>query len=170
MPIHIITAVIFIIAAYKWGDWRNWKSYYSTILFFDLGDLMYFFLFEEKMLWQWKSPFLSSTVIELLWLLFLFPCISLLFLPNFPIKKKLMNKVFYLAAWAAGFSVLEAIFHKFGYIVYENGWNVMSSVIFYCLMFPVLMINQYKPALAILISFIWAPATMIIFKVPIPNS
>lgn len=34
-----LLACLFILVCYKWGDWRNWKTYYPTILFLIAGTL-----------------------------------------------------------------------------------------------------------------------------------
>jgi hypothetical protein len=38
LPIQLDVA-LFLFAAIKWGDWRKWRNYYPTILFFMVGDL-----------------------------------------------------------------------------------------------------------------------------------
>lgn len=167
MPLHLITVAIFVFITYKWGDYKNWQSYYSTILFFSAGDLMYNFLFNNKILWQWKSPFLSDITIELLWMMVLFPCIILLYLPYFKHKKKLKATLFYILAWIVVFSALEWFFYYFNYIKYYNGWNFNYSVIFYSLMFPLLTLHHFKPLAAIILASVWAAATILFFHVPV---
>lgn len=45
---RIILVLVFVIIAWKWGDWKNWKLYYPTILFMILGDFVYIFLTYKK--------------------------------------------------------------------------------------------------------------------------
>ncbi|PIB57799.1 hypothetical protein, partial [Pseudomonas sp. 2822-17] len=51
MIIHIVIKLLFLFAAYKWGDWEKWEKYYPTILFFIIGDLLYNFLFYNYPMW-----------------------------------------------------------------------------------------------------------------------
>ncbi|WP_338448335.1 hypothetical protein R4Z09_19085 [Niallia oryzisoli] len=37
---HLFHALLFLLAAMRWGDWLNWRMYYPTILFFIGGDLL----------------------------------------------------------------------------------------------------------------------------------
>jgi len=36
---NFVYGFLYLFAAWKWGDWKNWREYYPTILFFIIGDL-----------------------------------------------------------------------------------------------------------------------------------
>ena len=38
LDFQIVVTLIIVVIARKWGDWRNWKQYYPTILFFIATD------------------------------------------------------------------------------------------------------------------------------------
>jgi hypothetical protein len=38
LPMRIILYLAFIVAAYKWGDWKNWNKHYPIYLFWIGGD------------------------------------------------------------------------------------------------------------------------------------
>jgi hypothetical protein len=38
---HIIGSFLWILATWKWGDWRNWKKYQSTILYMIVFSLLF---------------------------------------------------------------------------------------------------------------------------------
>lgn len=165
MPLHIILAVIFIIIALIWGDWRNWVKYYPTILFFAVGDLTYDILFKNKLLWKHVSPFLPAAFIDMIWTIILYPCIVLVFLPHYP--KNFKSKFIYLSAWILGFTFIELGLIHFGYFVHLNGWNMWWSFGFYIILFPLLKLHEKNPLCAILVSFIWVTAVINIFHIPI---
>ena len=62
---RIILVLVFVIIAWKWGDWKNWKLYYPTILFMILGDFVYIFLTYKKPLWILESPLFGRTISDL---------------------------------------------------------------------------------------------------------
>lgn len=57
---RIIIISLFLLACWKWGNWRNWKEYYPTILYFIIGDLSYKVLFYNKTLWEYRDLLTTS--------------------------------------------------------------------------------------------------------------
>ena len=53
--VNAIYASIWLGMLWKRGDWRNWKKYYSTILFFILGDFIYLYLLSDHFpMWRYQ--------------------------------------------------------------------------------------------------------------------
>ena len=52
---HLLFNGLFLIAGIKWGDWRDWSKYHSTILFLWFGDLLYHFLCYDYIMWEYKE-------------------------------------------------------------------------------------------------------------------
>jgi hypothetical protein len=165
VPLHIILAVIFIIITLKWGDWRNWRKYYPTIMFFITGDLAYNFLFRKKLLWQHIGIYLTPSMADILWKVVLYPCVVLIFLYHYP--KKFKNKLLYLSVWIIVFTFLEWGLVRSGYFVHLNGWNMWWTLQFYTILFPLLRLHEIKPLYAVLFSTVWVTAIMKIFQVPL---
>lgn len=163
VSLQVILAFVFIAAAYKFSDWKNWRAYYSTMLFWAFGDLMYRFLFGDKALWLHYTRYLSEKQIELIWILVINPCTSLLFLTFYLKQKSLKDRIYYILFWIAGYSMLELIMHELGLIIYCNGWNFYWSVAFYFLMFPILILHYFKPPWAILVCAACGVTLMYIF-------
>lgn len=46
-----------LLAGIKWGNWRRWRDYYPTILFFIIGDLLYSCLLYNHQLWAYQEIF-----------------------------------------------------------------------------------------------------------------
>ncbi len=57
---YILINVIYTIAALKWGDWRNWKQYHPTILFYCIGDFLYNFILYNKPMWLFRDLILPN--------------------------------------------------------------------------------------------------------------
>lgn len=36
-----VKAILYILVCLKWGDWRNWRKYYPTILYVIIWDLIF---------------------------------------------------------------------------------------------------------------------------------
>lgn len=152
VPLHLLISIVWIIITKKWGDWKNWKSYYGTILFLDFGDMTYNYVFQHKPLWYHVSPILSTKQIEFLFLYIIYPCILLLMLPYYAKPKSLKNYIIYTLSWIISFSAIELVFYKLGFILYMNGWNYYLSVLFYFLLAPIMILHHFKPLWAILVS------------------
>jgi hypothetical protein len=76
---HVLLSLISIFIAWKWGDWRNWKLYYPTILYMIIGNLTYIILSKNKPLWKYESPIISGDFAELLIAFVVFPCTCFIF-------------------------------------------------------------------------------------------
>ena len=163
---QIIVAFIIAIIAFKYGDWRNWRLYYPTILYFIIGDFLYNILTCNYRLWQYESPLLKSTFSELLIVFVFYPSTILLYLPHFP--RGLKKQIPYILLWVVIYSTTEIISFNLGFFSYHNGWNICWSILFNCFMFPLLWIHQKNPPLVWLSSFVIGSAVLIYFKVPLP--
>lgn len=161
---QIIVTVIMLICAWKFGDWRNWKSYYPTMLFFALGDIICGLLTYNYPLWEFESPLLKTTLSDLLISLVFFPATLLIYLYHFP--KGLKKQVLYILFWVVIYTITEGLSHIFGFFSYHNGWNIWWSILFNLIMFPILQLHHKKPHWALIISFLIAIVVLTHFNVP----
>jgi hypothetical protein len=164
---HISIVIITLLICYKWGDWRHWKNYYSTILYFMLGDFIYLVLFNKTMLWTYNTDILNHTLINLLIIFTVYPSTILVFLPYYP--KLITMKVVYISFWIVLFAAIEYISHILGCLSYHNGWNIGWSIIFCLIMFPLQHLHYVKPLLAWCFSIIELVIFIVLFKVDIIN-
>lgn len=164
---QIAVSVIMAAAAWKFGDYKNWRIYYPTMLYFITGDFLYSLLTYKHPLWAFESPLLNTTFSDLLICFVFFPSTLLIFLPHFP--KGLKKQVPYVLLWVFSYTFIEFISFKLGYFSYHNGWSIWWSLLFNCIMFPMLRLHHSKPLAAWPISFMIAAAFLIYFKVPISN-
>ena len=163
----IIIALIWLLVTLRWGRWKEWKTYYSTILFFIAGDFIHAYISSVKPLWRFSSDPLFSGVIEhLISSLLIFPCTVLLLFSFYPESKSWKIKTLYITMWISIYSAGEFLALKLGYYFHANDWSLVDSIIFDCLLFPLLIIHQKKPQIAWLISLAIGSFITIWFKLP----
>lgn len=157
-------AGIWIIAAYKWADLKNWRKYYPTLLFFGMGDLIYNVVFNKKHLWEFQSDYLVPSINELFVIFTIFFATTLLFLSNFP--KKLYHKVIYLIIWIAIYMAIEIFTTSIGMQKNYNGWTIWWSLLHNSIQFPLLILHHKNPILAWIIALAFLVFIMKTFNMP----
>ena len=169
---HLLFNGLFLVAGLKWGDWKNWEKYHSTILFLWFGDLLYNVLCYQNIMWQYKESIFAQTVltnhiiITLLIMFVAYPATVLIYLGRFPNRK--WKAVVWILLWVAVFSMIEFINLRFlNLITHHHGWTMMWSVIFNVILFPMLRFHYKKPGLALLVSIPIVFFFVYYFKVPI---
>lgn len=91
---HLLFNFLFLMAGFKWGDWKNWREYYPTILFFIGGDLLKNFLFHYYHMWQYKETILAENflighpAINLMIIAIYYPATILIFLGHYPKERQ----------------------------------------------------------------------------------
>ncbi|TVY11784.1 CBO0543 family protein [Paenibacillus cremeus] len=170
---RFIINLVFIIAAWKWGDWRHWKAYYPTILFLITGDLLYNFLTYNFTLWQFRpvafdQPIYSNHTLITLGIDFInFPATVLLFLGNYP--KTRVKQAFYFLAWVSFSSAMEYFIHRASGLTYAHGWNFWYSATFNVILFSLLRIHHLRPLLACGISAVVVVFYSWFFHLPVSS-
>jgi hypothetical protein len=162
---HVIVAVLSILACIKWGDWKNWRLYYPTILFFFFVELLYNILTYNKPLWFYNSSGLNHTLTELLTSLVIFPCTVLIYLPL--VSQKLSRQIFFTLLGIFIYCATEYLSYLLGYFSYLNGWNMFFSIAFNCIMFPILWIHHKRPLIGLSLTAAAAALVIWYFKIPI---
>lgn len=164
---YILLAIISICACYKFGDWRNWKNYYPTILFFILSNVACMLLTSNHPLWLYESKILNHTFCDLFVCITIYPSTVMIFLPHLPSK---ITKIFlHISIYVAIYIIAEFIAVKLGYFSYQNGWNIWCSLIFNYIMFPILILHYKKPIYAWIIALISPHILFFIMKIPYTN-
>ncbi|MFD0697531.1 CBO0543 family protein [Paenibacillus sp. GCM10027628] len=163
---HFFIGFFVIVASYRWGDWRNWKKYHTTMTYFAMGNLLYHYLCANHLLWQLK-PDVSGTysITEMVYTFIIFPGTALLFLSNYPQGRAKVIR--HYAYWVLIYGGMEYVLYLFGRIHYQYGWGFGWSVLFDCTMFPMLKLFSVKPLRAYLISAVLTVFWVILFKIPV---
>ncbi|MDQ0897483.1 hypothetical protein QFZ80_001311 [Paenibacillus sp. V4I7] len=165
MP-FIALAIIFILAGWRWGDWRHWQTYHSTILYYLLGDIFYMVLTSHYPLWQHQPwPPIHSYIGVEIGCFVCFASTTLIYLGLFP--NGVGKSILWIGFWVVIYSLIEVIYMFCDAIKYFNGWNLFYSVLFNMIMFPLLRLHFFRPLLTYIISIPIAIAILVIFQVPI---
>lgn len=139
---------LFVIAAFKLGDWKNWQKYYPTVLFVAVQNLASSFLTYHHVLWQYNDDILvkSQTTMELLNAFALLPVVTFVFLSKLPFHKSKTYQYCYIALWVLIFSSLEFSAHYIvGSLSYDHGWSWQASTIFDIGMFSIIRMHFIRP-------------------------
>lgn len=164
---HIIGQFLWIFAAWRWGDWRNWEKYHSTMLYMVVFSLLYDVLTYNYSLWIFGDFFLPTHTLNSLAVTFIgFPCSVLIFLSRFP-EHSIIKKVTYVALWAILYLAIEYFFLVIDLFYYDNGWNIWWSALLDVTLFPMLLLHHKKPLLAYLIGVPIIIFYLLVFNVPI---
>ncbi|HEY8910452.1 MAG TPA: CBO0543 family protein [Desulfosporosinus sp.] len=161
----LLLAGLFILACYKWGDWRNWKTYYPTILLLIAGDFIYYYVSSAKPVLQYTAKLVPGTFATLIIALIVYPCTVLIFFPLYP-KSGAIKKACYITFWVCLYAFLEYLALKYNYMQHFNGWNFLYSVLFDYALFPLLLVHQKKPPVALVLSSIMGIGIAFLFKLP----
>lgn len=161
---RILVITMWICLCFKLGDWKNWKSFYPTILYYIISDLTYNILTYSKPLWLYGGSFWNHTFADYFVAFLGFSSAIILFLSNFP--KKTMKQLWYILFWVFVMSLQEHFIHIKGGIFFYNGWNLKWSILFYFVMFPLLLLHYNHPLLAWPLSIVLAFSVMLLFNIP----
>lgn len=147
----------FLISAWKWGDWKNWQKYYSTILFVMVANLSAGYITYHHPLWIYNNDilFTTETSIEYLNTFLALPAATLLYLSKFPLAG-IARKCVYILLWVVAFSAIEYIDTRLAGLSYSNGWEWKYSIVFDCFMFFIIRTHYVKPLWGWLIAAIMA--------------
>lgn len=157
---HFVFNALFLLAGIKWGDWRNWKEYYPTILFFIGGDLLKNALLHEHLMWEYQEVYFGENIlvghlaIDLMIMTIVYPSTILIYLGHFP--RTLMKQLLWISLWVCIYSGVEYINLRYlNLINHHRGWTIAWSIIFNVIMFVMFRIHFKKPLLAWGLSFAW---------------
>lgn len=164
---HVLLSLIAILFVWFKGVWKDWQQYHTTMLYIVMMDLLYKFLTANHYLWRMKSDFPSNyTFTEILHTFIILPATTLLFLSNYP--KKLIKQIAHNVTYIVIYIGMEWIIGvKMQLIEYQHGWNIGWSILFVCMMFPMLRFHYKKPLLAYSLSFFIIIGWLILFEIPV---
>jgi len=158
---------VWLFLVYKWGDWKNWKRYYPTILFFIIGNMIYDSLTYNYPLWEVTSPKHKVTLSTLFTELLIWPLMILFFLSKITKLTSWLKKGLFLLLWIAIVSTIELLINMRGLIAYHNGWTIWSSVFSNFFIYPLVFLHHKYPLWALLLTAILGISALFILQVPI---
>lgn len=160
---HIAVILFTIFAAWRFGDWKNWRKYQSTMLFIMVGVLLYHYIYKNERLWDLEKHIGNHTLTELLYAFIVLPLTVLLLFTNYP--DGLKGQVIRIGKFIAIYTIMEVFYWKMGFIGYHYGWNIWLSIGWNCMMFPMLVVHFKKPLYAYLASVVGLIIFLYLFPV-----
>jgi hypothetical protein len=164
---HLVIFIFTVYAVFRWGNWRNWKEYHPTMLFFAFMNMLYNFMTTGYRLWVIRPDILiNHKIVEILHTSITFTGSTLIFLSTYPsssLKKKILHNI----KWILIYFGTETLAYFTGRIQYKNGWILMHSFIFLCIMFPGLYLHYKTPLIAYVVFILVTIAGLLYFNVPI---
>ncbi|EPZ50905.1 MULTISPECIES: CBO0543 family protein [Alicyclobacillus] len=162
---YYLSMLIWMIAAWKWVDWRQWRKYQATILYFLLGDIAYCYITRDYPLWRHVPvpTFTSETGAELAPLV-VYASTLLIYLTRFPRGR--WKAVAWTALFVGMYVVAETVLHYIGVMQYDHGWRWLYSVLFSAMMIPMMRLHSQHPLICYLLSAPIPVFLIIVFKVP----
>lgn len=144
---HIIAAAMWVLLAWRFGDWRNWTKYQSTILFIIMGDLLHHFLMYQQPLWLYDPapPLPNHTLVNLLVMFVIYPCGMLIYLYRYP---KGFKQIPYVLTWALLWAGVEWLLLRLNLMEYSRQWRYAYSLLFDLFIFIMMRLHFKKPLLA----------------------
>lgn len=165
LDFQIIVSICMSAVSWKIGDWRSWQKYYPTMLYFIVGEFLYDILCYNYRLWSFESPLLKQTFSSILIALVFYPATILVYLPHMPTEIK--KQIPYILMWVGIFTTIERVSYLLGFFAYQHGWNIWLSVLFNCVMFPLLWLHYKKPLWAAVALVACTGIGLVLFQVPI---
>jgi len=166
----LLVIAVWILFAYKFIDWSQWKKQYSTILFFMVFNLLYNTIYYNHTLWAFRgitAEWINHSIINLAFTFFICPVGLIIYLQRFPSSNR--NQLIYVGIWVTFYSIFEALFAHRGMFVYDHGWNSWHNIWLNLILFVVLRIHYKNPVTAWLISLTLAVVFYLFFPVPLDS-
>ncbi len=164
--LHLVYNFAFFLLGLILGDWKNWRKYYPTILFFIAGDLIHNVVTSDYHLWRYQGELPPNHVLINLMIMFVvYPATTFIYL-KYSIKGW-NHFLFQWILWVFLYSIIEFINSRIGLISYHHNWNIWWSVLANIILFLSLRIHIRYPLGAWLIFLVNMIAIIMFFKVPI---
>lgn len=161
---RFLFAIGFLLAAWKWSDWKNWKIYYPTYLFLTALSFISDFIMYNHSLWLYcPSPnFPNHTAVALFYAFTIYPATVLLFLSRYPTESYTKQAV-YIVCWVTVYSAMEAVSLIVGIGSYYNGWTLWWSILVNIVLFISIRVHFTNPLLAWLIGALFSVLVLVVF-------
>ncbi|MCE4049279.1 MULTISPECIES: CBO0543 family protein [Bacillaceae] len=165
--------VFFIFISLFFGVWRRFNEWYSTLLFWIIGDLLYASLLHDFRVWEfhpvWVDHFIlpTHTLISTAIAFFIYPSVIVVFLGRFP--SSFFHRIGWIILWAVIFESIEIIAYVNKSIFHHYGWTLGWSFLFNIITFSLLAVHKWKPWVAWLLSLLSISSLWFIFQPPLPK-
>ncbi len=136
----------FVLAAWRWGDWRHWQVYYPTVLFVTTVNFFASYVSYLHPLWIFGPDALvrSETAIELISTFVVMPASVFTYLSNFPAAGRVRQGA-YFAMWVGVFAARETVDTRRGGISSASGGSLAHALAFESAMFAIILLHHRRP-------------------------
>jgi len=167
---HIVIILWAVFAAWRWGDWKNWQKYHSSMIFYPFANLVYGLLVNNHdfFLWRYHGHFLfSEETADLFHSTITFPAVTLTYLSNYPTDR--LKQALHITKYVVIYVVVEIIALQLNVITYSYNWNLLWSIWFNIVSFSVIRLHHTRPLLAYGISVLITSYLLWQFGVPLKD-
>ncbi|WP_420489656.1 CBO0543 family protein [Neobacillus vireti] len=166
---RLLLTSFYLLAIWKIGDWKNWKNYYPTLLFYISVNLGICYLIDDFPLWRYRDTLFINNhkIIDFFNTLIAFPALIFLYLSLFPVKSSWSRQVFYMICFMLIEILVEGVFMYGKLIVYSNGWNFWWSALVWIFIFIGVRLHFIKPLWAWVLSFTCTGFLILYFDIQI---
>ena len=148
---HIVVMLSVFLCSLKWGSWSRWREFLPTIYYFGFFNMFYQYLsYTVKAVWELNGFFINMFVTDTLYTMVAYPCLVVLFLSHYPEEWRI--KIVYYLKYIGVAILIEWAAFQTDSIEYFEGWNLWWTVLFYCIMFPLLRLHHKNPIRAFILS------------------
>lgn len=165
--------VFFAIISLFFGKWKRLNDFYSTLLFWIIGDLLYASLLHDHRVWEFKPVWIdhfilpTHTLIATAIAFLIYPCVIVIFLGRLP--KTVFKKIGWFILWSMIFECIEITAYFNNSIIHQHGWTLIWSFIFNITTYSLLLIHYRKPWVAWVLSILFVIFLWNIFDPPLPK-
>lgn len=162
---NLFLGVMVILLSIWKGDWRNWEKYYPSMLYIALATFIYEFISHDQyQLWDLhRDTFLSDMNTHFVHNLIINPLAAFVYLSNYP-TNGFGRRIVYNAKWIVVFWGVECVVSRMNIITYHNGWNLLWSLAFLSIMFPMVRLHQTNKPLALPLSVFFSVVLLVLFN------
>jgi len=166
-----ILPFVYITGAWRFGDWRNWRKYYPTVLFIISVDFLVSILMYPYPLWTYEPSLWipNHTICDFLFTFTFFAPIAFIYLSRYPYRSKWYKQALYTAVWVVIECTVEGIVFLARLITYHNGWNFGWSCVVWLFLFTGLYLHHRNPLWAWLLCFSLTLFLILYFHMPITH-
>ncbi|KAB7672065.1 CBO0543 family protein [Bacillus sp. B1-b2] len=166
---HLLLAIILVALTYWKGDWRNWQKYAPTIQYVIISNLLYNYFCHDFLLWEYKGDLLQEkhNIVDLVYTFIILPCITLIFLTQYPYFKAKLSQARYILYWVAGSMLVEFIMIYYKRLLLNNGFEYWMDFFFYIVMYSLIRLHHTRPIRTYFISILVIVFLLWHFQVPL---
>ncbi|WP_281659048.1 CBO0543 family protein [Halobacillus sp. Cin3] len=166
----LLVIIVWVLFAWRFIDWTQWRRQYPTVLFFMLSNFLYNYFYYNHTLWAFRGvtlEWLNHSIINAAFTFIICPAGLVIFLQRMPDSKA--ARVYYVAVWIGFYTALEWLFSMKGMYVYDHGWNNWLNIPLNTLLFLILAVHYKRPSLAMILAVPIAVLFYVCFPFPLDS-